>query len=141
MAGSQFIVAATAGLCPRLTEPEVLSLPASRTARLLTTESSISSRIACRSSVAEITGNSKTSTHASASKHCSPLARRPPAARRHSQYPGSAKNTHARLSNNSISQIRKRKKQAFLHKPNISFPETPNRSQRDHSTPIQNADE
>jgi hypothetical protein len=76
------------GPCRRLTQAECLSPPACRTARLLVEDSSISVRIACRSSVAEITGNSRTSTQPSASKHCSALTlrnARAPAHWRHSQ--------------------------------------------------------
>jgi hypothetical protein len=74
--------------CIRLTQAELLSTLAWRTVRLLVADSSISARIACRSSEAEITGNSKTSTHPSASKHCSGVilrASRASVSRRHSQ--------------------------------------------------------
>ena len=66
------------GPCSRLTQIECFSLPACSTVRLLVADSSISARIACRSSVAEITGNSSTTALPSAS------------------------NIHARLSSNSI---------------------------------------
>jgi len=39
--------------------------------RLLTGDSSISARMACKSSVADITGNNRTSTQPKANKHCS----------------------------------------------------------------------
>ncbi len=88
-AASHTALATTAGgPCSRFTQAEFLSLPACRTVRLLLADSSISARIACKSSDAEITGNSRTSTHPSASKHCSAVIRRPSrdlASRRHSQ--------------------------------------------------------
>jgi len=46
------------------------SMPTSRMFRLVAGDSSISVRIASRSSVTETTGNSTTSAHPSASKHC-----------------------------------------------------------------------
>src|SRR5271166_4725375 len=56
-------VAATAGrLCQRLCETEAFSPAAWQTLRLLGEDSSISARMACRSSEAEITGNSRTIT-------------------------------------------------------------------------------
>ena len=110
--GIQLALATIAGgPCSRLTQAEVLSLPVWRTVRLLMEESSISARMACRSSEAEITGNSRTSTHAKASKNCSAVtrrSRRAAAPRRHSQYPGNPNNTHARLSNSSIADSYKR---------------------------------
>ncbi len=123
------LASADGGPCSRLTQAEVLSLPACRTVRLLMEESSISARIACRSSDAEITGNSRTSTHPRASRHCRELSRRAaraPASRRHSQQAGSASSIHAKFSNSSIS----------VSSPvsTASFSETPNSSQRDHST-------
>ena len=88
-AGVHAILAINAGgPCSRLIQAEFLSLPACRTVRLLLDESSISARMACRSSDAEITGNSRTSTHPRASRHCSELtqrAARTSASRRHSQ--------------------------------------------------------
>ena len=98
------LTANAGGPCSRFTQAECFSLPVCRTARLLA-DSSISARIACRSSVAEITGNSSTTVHASASKHCSAVtlcAARALAPRRHSQHAGNSSNTHARLSNSSI---------------------------------------
>jgi hypothetical protein len=85
----------------RLSPPEFLSLAAWHTVRLLTEESSISVCIACKSSEAEITGNSRTSRHPSDARHWSELNLRVP--RRHSQYAGSASSSHARLSSCSIS--------------------------------------
>ena len=61
---------------------------ACRTARLLVADSSISVRIACRSSVAEITGNSNTSTHPSASRNCNEVTRRAERAARSGQHVG-----------------------------------------------------
>ncbi len=63
------LAANAGGPCSRLTHAERVSVAAWRTARLLLADSSISARIACRSSEAEITGNSRTSTHPNASKH------------------------------------------------------------------------
>ena len=59
------------GACSRLTPgSEFFSPPPARTARLFVPGSSTSQRIACTSSVAEITGNSRISTQPSASRHC-----------------------------------------------------------------------
>ena len=61
-------------------------------------ESSISARMASRSSEAEITGKSRTSAHPRASRHCSEVTlrtNRDPPLRRHSQYAGSASSSHA----------------------------------------------
>lgn len=82
------LATAAGGPCQRFAQIEFRSLTACRTVRLLMEESSISARIACRSSEAEITGNSRTKTHPRASKHCGELTRRPvrnPASRRHSK--------------------------------------------------------
>jgi hypothetical protein len=105
-AGVQAILAIKAGgPCKRLTQAECFSLAACSTVCLLVAVSSISARIACRSSVAEITGKSSTTAQPSVSRHCSAVALRatrasPP--RRQSQKAGSASNIHARLSSNSI---------------------------------------
>lgn len=99
------LAAIIGGLCIRLVQAELLSLAAWRTVRLLVADSSISARMACRSSDAEITGNSKTSTHPRVSKHCNDVTQRfcwVPGPHRHSQYAGSASNTHARLSSSSM---------------------------------------
>src|SRR5271165_1155225 len=61
------------GVCKRLFQGEALALVAWRRLRLLAGVSSISVRMARRSSVAEITGKSTTSTHPKASRHCSEL--------------------------------------------------------------------
>jgi hypothetical protein len=84
----------------RLSQPELLSLAVWHTVRLLTEESSISVCLACKSSEAEITGNSRTSRHPRDARHWSELNLRVP--RRHSQYAGSASSSHARLSSSSI---------------------------------------
>jgi len=52
---------------------DALSLLASRTVRLLEGDSSISARMAQRSSVAETTGKRTTSMHPIASRHCRDL--------------------------------------------------------------------
>lgn len=73
--------------------------------RLLAGDSSISLRITRRSSVADTTGKRITSMHPNARKHCKALNLRPYGAvlqLRHSQKAGSAKSSHARLSNSSI---------------------------------------
>ena len=72
----------------RFAQTECFSAAACRTVRLLVADSSISARIACRSSVAEITGNSSTSAHPRASTYCSALTlrdNRAPAPWRHNQ--------------------------------------------------------
>ena len=105
-AGVQAMLAINAGgPCKRLTPVECFSLPACSTVCLPVADSSISARMACRSSVAEITGNSSITAQPSASRHCSAVTLRatrafPP--RRQSQKAGSASNIHARLSSNSI---------------------------------------
>ena len=97
-ATSRTALATAAGApCSRLTQPEFLSLPACRTVRLLMEESSISARIACRSSEAEITGNNRTSAHPESQQTLqgSYPARRPqsgvlppqPVSRQHQQQP------------------------------------------------------
>jgi hypothetical protein len=131
-AGSHTALAINAGgPCSRFTHAECLSPPATRTARLLVEDSSISARIACKSSEAEITGNSRTSTHPNVSKHCNELMRRATRAsapRRHSQYPGTASSTHARLSSSSMHQT-----YYSITQRNASLAETPNSSQHDPS--------
>ncbi len=69
------LAARAGGPCSRLAQAEFFSLPACRTVRLLVADSSISARMACRSSEAEITGNNRTSAHPRASKHCSEVTR------------------------------------------------------------------
>ncbi len=100
------VAATTAGkVCHRLCQAEVFSAAAWRALRLPGEDSSISVRIACRSSVAEITGKSRTSKHASASKHCREpnlLKARVWKLRRHSQKAGRASKSHVRFSSNSI---------------------------------------
>jgi hypothetical protein len=139
-AGCVAAAAIAGGLCRRLIQAEFLSPPAWRAVHLLEADSSISARIACRSSEAEITGNNRTKPHPRISEHCSGVtvhfwrALAPP---RHSQYAGTASNIHARLSNSSTlrdktpqsKQARKRGTETQL--PKISFPETSNPSQRD----------
>jgi hypothetical protein len=73
--------------------------------RLLAGDSSISLRMARRSSVAETTGKRITSMHPRASTHCKAVTLRTsedvlePC---HNQKAGTAKNSHARLSSNSM---------------------------------------
>src|ERR1700727_3298155 len=65
-----------AGLCHPAWSSGLLSVLACRRLRSLAGDSSISARIARKSSVAEITGKRITSTHPSASRHCAELNRR-----------------------------------------------------------------
>lgn len=127
---SRTAVAVTAaGDCRRLTQEDCLSLIACRTVRLLRAESSISARIGCRSSVAEITGNKSTRVQPKINRQRSGLKLLEGDAapfRRHSQYAGSASRTQARLSSNSISDTKR-----IRH---ISFSETTNSSQRNQSS-------
>lgn len=58
------------GACKRTFQFAPLSLLACRMLRLLAGDSSISARIAWRSSVAETTGNNSTSTQPKASRTC-----------------------------------------------------------------------
>src|SRR5208283_529694 len=63
---------ATAGrLCQRLCETQAFSPAAWQTPRLLGEDSSISARMACKSSEAEITGNSRTMTQPKTQKKMS----------------------------------------------------------------------
>lgn len=81
--------------------------------RFVEADSSISARMARRSSVAEMTGKRTTSTQARERTHCRAVSLRPAAARvepRHSQKAGKAKSSQARLSSSSIrnwSKVRK----------------------------------
>src|SRR5215467_6968922 len=71
--------------------------------RLLRGDSSISARMACKSSVAETTGNRITSMHPRESRHCRDLRpTRPLLHSRHSQQAGRARSNQARLSSSSI---------------------------------------
>src|SRR5208282_2860040 len=85
--GREAAVASRAGgLCSF--QPETLSWLACRTLRLLAGDSSISLRMASRSSVAEITGKRITSRQPKASRHCKDVNLRPAGAvleLRHSQ--------------------------------------------------------
>src|ERR1039458_2583656 len=100
----ELAVAANAGgLCHF--QAEALSLLACRMVRLLAGDSSISLRMARRSSVAETTGKRMTSMHPKASRHCSAVNLLPAETvlqLRHSQKAGSAKSSHARLSSSSM---------------------------------------
>lgn len=58
------------GFCSRVCGTGLLSFPPARMLRLLVGDSSISARMACRSSVAEMTGKSKTNAQPKASRHC-----------------------------------------------------------------------
>jgi len=78
------------------------------TLRFVEGDSSISARMARRSSVAEITGKSTTSMQARESRHCKAVSLRPAAAPlepRHSQKAGKAKSSQARLSSSSIKNL------------------------------------
>lgn len=83
----EIVVAASAGgLCDF--QGEALSLLVGRIVRLLAGDSSISARMAQRSSVAEITGNRITSMQPRVRRHCRELNLRPAEAileERHSQ--------------------------------------------------------
>lgn len=71
-------------------------------------DSSISARIARRSSVAEMTGKRTTSAQPRESRHCRVVSLRPAAApleTRHSQKAGKAKSSQARLSSSSIKKL------------------------------------
>jgi len=118
------------GACCRVFQGDDLSLLACRTLRLPSGDSSISVRMATRSSVAEITGKSITSRHAKARTHCRELnwwsARALPDLR-HSQQAGRASSNHARLSSSSIADAKSGKPSSSAS----SVPETANRSQCD----------
>jgi hypothetical protein len=101
---TDFALAAKAGgFCHR--QAKALSLLARRMVRLLAGDSSISLLMARRSSVAETTGKRMTSMHPRASTHCTAVNLRTsedalePC---HNQKAGTANNSHARLSSNSI---------------------------------------
>jgi hypothetical protein len=90
-------------------------------------DSSVSLRMAERSSVAEITGKSMTNTHPKASRHWRALNWRLKATvlePRHSQTAGSANSSHARFSSSSM-------KLRCPNFPVTSFSETSNSSQCD----------
>src|SRR5208282_5557347 len=105
-------VPATAGrLCQRLCETEAFSPADWQTLRLLGDDSSISARMACRSSEAEITGNSRTITQPRTQRKMNgcgvELFARPPARveqnrRRHSKYAGNSSDSQQRLRKSSI---------------------------------------
>ena len=100
------------GLCDF--QADALSVLDCRRLRLLTCDSSISVRIARRSSVAETTGKSRTSRHPKASRHCNAVNLRPvdsPLVFDHSQKAGSARSSHARLSRSSMNQSKGRRTQ------------------------------
>src|SRR5580700_1009622 len=97
------LAAKAGGLCNF--QAETLSLLAWRTLRLLAGDSSISLRMARRSSVAETTGKRMTRTQPKASRHCSGVNLRPAEGvlePRHSQQAGNASSSHARLSSSSM---------------------------------------
>lgn len=77
------------------------------TLRFVEGDSSISARMARRSSVAEMTGKRTTSTQPRESRHCRAVSLRPaePFEPRHSQKAGKAKNSQARLSSSSIKKF------------------------------------
>ncbi len=81
-----------------------LSWAEARTLRLLAGDSSISERIARRSSVAETTGKRMTKRQPKARKHCNEVELRAVLRRRHKPQAGSASNSQSRLSNNSMNE-------------------------------------
>ena len=95
-------------------QADVLSVLDCRRLRLLAGDSSISVRIARRSSVAETTGKRRTSKHPKASRHCNAVNLRPavsPLDFDHSQKAGRARSSHARLSSSSMNQSKGRQTQ------------------------------
>jgi hypothetical protein len=86
-------------------DAETFSWLARRVVRLMAGDSSISFRMARRSSVAETMGKRMTSSHPKASTHCRGVNLRPTVAvlePRHNQRASSANSSHARFSNNSL---------------------------------------
>src|SRR5208337_988977 len=101
------------GICALEFQRGLLSPPACRMLRLLSGDSSISVRMAMRSSLAEITGKSITSRQPRASRHCRELnvcSARALLELRHSQYAVTASSSHARLSKSSINKGQKGRK-------------------------------
>src|SRR5215472_11717108 len=87
--------------------------------RLLRGDSSISARMACKSSVAETTGNRITSMHPREKRHCRDLRPTRPLLRsRHSQQAGRASSNQARLSSSSICEEFKKAK---IHPEDLVF--------------------
>lgn len=76
--------------------------------RFVDGDSSISARMARRSSVAEMTGNRMTSAQTRENRHCRAVSLRPavsPLEPRHSQKAGKANSSQARLSSSSIKKL------------------------------------
>jgi len=93
------------GVCNRLFQTEALSLLPWRMLRLLAGDSSISARIACTSSVADMTGKRTTSAQPSASQHCKEADlsfRQMRVDPRNAVYAASASSSQIRLSSSSI---------------------------------------
>jgi len=130
-APSQRNVAGSAGAaCSRVFARDDLSVLACRMLRLLAGDSSVSVRMASRSSLAEITGNNMTSRHPRASTHCKePNGWSVPSLLdlRQSQQAGKASSSHARFSSNSIEE---NDNLANTHS-QASFPESASGSQCD----------
>jgi len=104
-----------------------------QTWRLVDGDSSISARMARRSSVAEMTGKRTTSTQPRESRHWRVVSRRPamaPLETRHSQKAGKAKSSQARLSSSSIKKFGRKCARTTRED---SFSEITNLSQCDHS--------
>ncbi|HEX4663005.1 MAG TPA: hypothetical protein VH196_01360 [Terriglobales bacterium] len=100
-------VAKAGGLCHL--EAETLSWLARRAVRLVAGDSSVSFRMAQRSSVAETTGKRMTSIHTKARMHCRAVNLRPTMVDfepRHNQKAGSASSSHARFSSSSMEKMR-----------------------------------
>jgi hypothetical protein len=94
------ITASAGGFCHF--QAEGFSFPVCRTLRLPSGDSSISARMARRSSVAETTGKRTTSMHPKANKQCRELTLREGLRPHHSHQAGTASNSQARLSSSSI---------------------------------------
>ena len=109
MSPSEAVVATIAGrFCQRLCQTEAFSPAAWQILRLPGEHSSISARIACRSSVAEITGNNRTNAQPRAQMKTSgrtagvSVAEVEAIRRRHSRYAGSNSDSQQRLRKSSI---------------------------------------
>jgi hypothetical protein len=109
---SAAVLATIAGrFCQRLCHTEAFSPHACETLRLPGEDSSISARMACRSSEAEMTGNSRTRAQPRAQMKTSGRTARPSVRlpepdeenrRRHNNHPGANKDSQQRLRKSSI---------------------------------------
>jgi len=115
-ANDQDVPRSADAVCDRAFQAEALSWLVRRMLRLLMGDSSISVRMAMRSSVAETTGKRITSAQPKASRHCRELdlcSAQEFLEPRHKQKAGRASSSHARLSRSSINEPESVEKHPF----------------------------